>query len=179
MTASPRSLPLISPATLNDEAIRNLACARPDFSSFARVEITGAAVEEGGYAVLIEEESRVPAVQRGSLAVFSPADTEALEGVYSLALRDGAPCIRRRLSRGPAAEGEAVRSLPVRKSFMTPTPLHIPGSRVSPIPGSAHEMLFLMPLSGEGPVEIAPLARVRYLHPLCAIVAAGNFILPG
>jgi hypothetical protein len=62
---------------------------------------------------------------------------------------------------------------------MTPTPLHIPGSRVSPIPGSAHEMLFLIPLSGEGPVEIAPLARVLYLHPLCAIVAAGNFILPG
>lgn len=169
-------LPFISLPECAGEAVRALARARPDLSSFARVEVaSGLVAEAGGYALLVGEESPVPALGRGSLAVFSTAGGEALHGVYSLALRGGEPCMRRRLSR-PAETGAAARP---RKSFMTPTPLHIPDSRVSPIPDAAHEMLFLAPLSGDGPVDIVPLSRALYLHPLRAIVAAGNFILPG
>lgn len=178
MAGTRRTLPFISLSSLEGKALAQMDFGEAGLSAYPRVEITGSAEGLKGYAVLIDEESRVPALPRGSLAVFSPAGGNAMDGVYSLALREGGPAVKRLLSGPPAETGEGAAPARVRKSFMTPTPLHVPGSRVSPIPGDAHERLFLMALSGEGPVVIVSRAGVLYLHPLRGIVAAGNFSVP-
>jgi hypothetical protein len=53
---------------------------------------------------------------------------------------------------------------------MTPTPLHIPESRVSPIPDSAHEMIYLKGLSENETLKVVPLRDVVWMHPLIAVV---------
>jgi hypothetical protein len=56
-----------------------------------------------------------------------------------------------------------------RKSFMTPTPLHVPESRVSPIPKSAHQMIFLKGLRVSDPVNLVPVNDVLRMDPLVHI----------
>jgi len=57
-----------------------------------------------------------------------------------------------------------------RKSFMTPTPLHIPESQVSPIPDSAHEMIYLKGLNETESLKVVPLREVVWMHPLIVVV---------
>ena len=53
---------------------------------------------------------------------------------------------------------------------MTPTPLHIPESRVSPIPDSAHEMIYLKGLNENEALKVVPLREVVWMHPLIAVM---------
>ena len=54
---------------------------------------------------------------------------------------------------------------------MTPTPLHIPESRVSPIPDSAHERIYLKSLEESASLMVLPLEDVIWMHPLILVVA--------
>ncbi len=169
---SPRlCLPLVPLSSLDEAALTAWAADKPDFSPYPRVEIAGGEIGGADYAVLIEEDGGGALVPSGGLALFRTAAGEAVDDVFALAVRDGGVSICRLIARPTGAEGEGR----VRKSFMTPTPLHVPGSRISPIPRSAHDMLFHVPLSGRGPVAVVPPSRVLFLHPLVAVVSPENF----
>ena len=53
---------------------------------------------------------------------------------------------------------------------MTPTPLHIPESQVSPIPDSAHEMIYLKRFNENENLQVIPLRDVVWMHPLIAVM---------
>jgi len=61
-----------------------------------------------------------------------------------------------------------------RKSFMTPTPLHIPGSRVSPIAESTHQMIFLKSLANPEKLILVPGGNLLWMHPLVLILKPGE-----
>jgi len=174
MLSSRLCLPLVPLSSLDEAALAGLAADKPDFSPYPRVEIAAGGFGVADYAVLIEEDGGGALVPPGGLALFRTAAGKAVDDVFALAVRGGGASIRRLIARPTGAEGEGR----VRKSFMTPTPLHVPGSRVSPIPRSAHDMLFHLPLSGRGPVAVVPPSRVLFLHPLVAVVPPENFCMP-
>jgi hypothetical protein len=116
-----------------------------------------------------------------SLGVFGLGENvAALNGIYALGLTGREPLVckvvksdghlesdnRRKSSQSTSSSQVRNR----RKSFMTPTPLHIPESQVSPIPDSAHEMIYLKGLSANETLKVIPLRDVVWMHPLIAVI---------
>ena len=147
---------------------------RLDLAHQPVIEIS-ADIKSGCFAVRIEDHAMAPVLNPGELAVFSTEVAEATAGIYAIGPKAGPPIIRKVIrskgqnegSGGPPGKPASVR---VRKSFMTPTPLHIPGSRVSPIHDSTHHMLFLQALNGENPVQLLRSGDIHWMHPLIKIV---------
>jgi hypothetical protein len=115
------------------------------------------------------------------LGVFGPGkDVAALNDIYALGLKGQKPLVCKVIKNdaqagssrqgGPSQDFSASRSKNHRKSFMTPTPLHIPESQVSPIPDSAHEMIYLKSLSGKEALKVVPMRDVVWMHPLISVV---------
>lgn len=115
------------------------------------------------------------------LGIFGPGrDSAALNDIYALGLVGREPLICKVIKNdgrsGSSHQGEpsqissSSRMKNRRKSFMTPTPLHIPESRVSPIPDSAHEMIYLKGLGENETLKVIPLRDVVWMHPLIAVV---------
>ncbi len=175
MPSSRLCLPLVPLASLGEADLAGWAAGGPDFSPYPKVEIADGEFGFADYAVLIDESSGGALLPTGGLALFQTAAGEAVDDVFAIAVRGGGAAVRRLIARPMGAEGEGR----VRKSFMTPTPLHVPGSRISPIPRSAHDMLFHVPLTGQGPVAVVPPSRVLFLHPLMAVIPPGYFCIPG
>ncbi len=116
-----------------------------------------------------------------SLGIFGLGkDVTALNDIYALGLMGREPLICKVIKidarSGSSNRGEpfqAIASSRVknrRKSFMTPTPLHIPESRVSPIPDSAHEMIYLKGLNENEALKVVPLRDVVWMHPLISVM---------
>ena len=104
-----------------------------------------------------------------SLGIFGPGkDISAMKDIYALGLMGQEPLICKVIKNdaqpGSSNQGESPqakstsRSKNRRKSFMTPTPLHIPESQVSPIPDSTHEMIYLKSLGKNEAVKVVPSA---------------------
>jgi len=115
------------------------------------------------------------------LGIFgSEKDGAALNDMYALGLTGREPLICKVIKNdahsGSSTQGESCQNISSsrvknrRKSFMTPTPLHIPESRVSPIPDSAHEMIYLKILSENESLKVVPLRDVVWMHPLIAVM---------
>jgi len=104
----------------------------------------------------------------------------ALNDIYALGLAGREPfvckVIKNDARSGSSRTGEPSQPIASsrvknrRKSFMTPTPLHIPESQVSPIPDSAHEMIYLKSLSEDEALKVIPLRDVVWMHPLITVV---------
>jgi len=116
-----------------------------------------------------------------SLGIFSFGQDEiALNGMYALGLAGREPVVYKVIKTDartdPSSLGETSQSISStgtrgnRKSFMTPTPLHIPDSQVSPIPDSAHEMIYLKDLSENETLKVVPLRDVAWMHPLIVVI---------
>jgi hypothetical protein len=113
-----------------------------------------------------------------SLGIFGSEGT-ALNDIYALGLTGREPfvckVVKSDARSGSSNLGEPSPSIPSaraktrRKSFMTPTPLHIPESQVSPIPDSAHEMIYLKGLNENEALKVIPLRDVVWMHPLIAV----------
>ncbi len=115
------------------------------------------------------------------LGIFGPGkDGAALNDIYALGLTGQEPLVCK-VIKNDARSGSSNRGEPSqtisssrvrnrRKSFMTPTPLHIPESRVSPIPDSAHEMVYLKDLSENEALKVVPLQDVVWMHPLISVM---------
>ncbi|QPJ62966.1 MAG: hypothetical protein G3M70_14215 [Candidatus Nitronauta litoralis] len=71
-------------------------------------------------------------------------------------------------SEQKAGAGEVFRSTR-RKSFMTPTPLHIPTSKVSPIPDYTHSFFYLKLYDREN-LEVVSTSQSNRLLPLVKIL---------
>jgi len=117
----------------------------------------------------------------GSLGIFRcGGDVSALYDIYALGLAGKKPFVCKVIKNdardGSSHHGELSQDLSAsrrknpRKSFMTPTPLHIPESRVSPIPDSAHEMIYLKGLSDSEALKVVPLQDVVWIHPLVFVL---------
>jgi hypothetical protein len=115
------------------------------------------------------------------LGIFRPGmEGAALNDIYVLGLVGREPLICKVIKNDgrsgsshqgePSQIGSSSRVKNRRKSFMTPTPLHIPESRVSPIPDSAHEMIYLKGLGENETLKVIPLRDVVWMHPLIAVV---------
>jgi len=118
---------------------------------------------------------------RNSLAIFGLSkDIKSLNDIYALGLTGREPLVCKVIKSdahsGSSQHGESSQTTSSsrlknrRKSFMTPTPLHIPESRVSPIPDSAHEMIYLKGLGENETLKVIPLRDVVWMHPLIAVV---------
>ena len=139
----------------------------PGLKHRAEVELAvGRALPEECYALDIVKKS----VKGGTaLGIFGPGpDLKAQDQIYAVGLAGREPLICT-LVKDESQPGSA-RGNPRRKSFMTPTPLHIPESRVSPIPDSAHQRIYLKPLGDNASLIVLPLESVIWMHPLILVV---------
>jgi len=133
------------------------------------------------YALEIPDIIKESVEPGNSLGIFGPGkDGVALNDIYALGLTGREPLvckvIKNDMRSGSSDQQEtsqAICSSRVknrRKSFMTPTPLHIPESQVSPIPDSAHEMIYLRDFSENETLKVIPLQDVVWMHPLIAVM---------
>jgi hypothetical protein len=105
------------------------------------------------------------------LGVFGPGkDVAALNDIYALGLKGQKPLVCKLIKSDAQTGSSYSRAKNHRKSFMTPTPLHIPESQVSPIPDSAHEMIYLKSLSDKEALKVVPMRDVVWMHPLISVV---------
>ena len=122
-----------------------------------------------------------PAESGMALGVFGLGkDEAALDDVFVLGLEGQTPFFQRVIKNdarpGSSSQGESSQALSSsraknpRKSFMTPTPLHIPKSRVSPIPDSSHEMIYLKGLSADDSLKVVPFRDVVWKYPLISVM---------
>lgn len=145
------------------------------WDTFPSVRVTGHELANGCYGVVIEDEFMTPVLQSGMVAVFSQDDSlPALKNIFSIGRKGDAPLVRKVVKNEiPATENKDVSSeglRPKRKSFMTPTPLHIPGSRVSPIAETTHQTLFLKGLENPEKLILVPRGSLLWMHPLVLIL---------
>jgi hypothetical protein len=130
----------------------------------------------GCYGVLIESDEMDPVLPAEMVALFNPRADKARENIFLFGIRGQVPLIRKVLKKdGSKDEGRArftgeQTPRPVRKSFMTPTPLHIPGARVSPIDDKTHEMILIKSLEASSQVQVVPTAKLLWMHPLVGVV---------
>ena len=123
-------------------------------------------------------ESKNPGVQLGIFGTGK--DVAALNDVYALGLAGQEPLICKVIKNDaqsgvsghdkPSQNSSSPRVKNRRKSFMTPTPLHIPESQVSPIPDSSHEMIYLKGFREDDALRVVPLRDVVWMHPLISVM---------
>tara|TARA_B100000686_G_C16563129_1_gene848861 strand:- start:363 stop:923 length:561 start_codon:yes stop_codon:yes gene_type:complete len=90
---------------------------------------------------------------------------------YCIGIHNQFPIIGKLISY-PAIEetsGSKIFSTTRRKSFMTPTPLHIPTSKVSPIPSSSHNLILFKTIGPEKDLFQSHLEETLWLHPLVRV----------
>lgn len=118
--------------------------------------------------------------QRNLLGIFElEKDGAGLNNIYVLGLAGREPIVCKVIKNDAHSNSShqeessqstfSPRMKNRRKIFMTPTPLHIPESQVSPIPDSSHEMIYLKDLNANEPLEVIPLKDVVWMHPLIAV----------
>ncbi len=147
----------------------------PRWGSFPAIGVREDEIGRECYGVEIEDETMTPVLKTGMTAVFSHSgNASALMSIYSIGLKGEAPLVRKVVKNEITANEKNNVSLkglrPKRKSFMTPTPLHIPGSRVSPIPESTHETIYLKGLANPEKLILVPGGNLLWLHPLVLIL---------
>lgn len=147
----------------------------PEWNSFPAIRVQGPELDRGCYGVKIEDDSMAPDMKPGVIAVFSLNDSASPVGnIYVIGRKGDVPLVRKvvkneiSLNERDPFNGEERGRL--RKSFMTPTPLHIPGSRVSPIAESTHQTIFLKSLKNPEKLTLVPRGDLLWMHPLVFIL---------
>ncbi len=94
---------------------------------------------------------------------------DAIDQIFLLRFHQEAPQFCRMVrSEQKAGAGEVFRASR-RKSFMTPTPLHIPTSKVSPIPDYTHSFFYLKLFDKES-LEVVSTDQSERLLPLVKVL---------
>ncbi len=150
----------------------------PGLKRLSEVEISvSQGLPEQCYALELTDIIKKSLESGKSLGIFgSGKGGAALNDIYALGLTGREPLVCK-VIKNDARPGSSNREKPAvspaknrRKSFMTPTPLHIPESRVSPIPDSAHEMIYLKDLNESEALKVVPLRDVVWMHPLISVM---------
>ena len=144
------------------------------------IQVRGEGITEGCYGVKIEDDGMAPVLQPGMVAVFSQDNNPdlALENIFSFGRKGELPLMRKVIKNENRPAGNAGINPGkgrVRKSFMTPTPLHIPESRISPIAESTHRMIYFKRLAEPEELTLLPAGNLLWMHPLVLILPRGNF----
>ena len=135
------------------------------------------------YGIRIQDDSLAPVLKPGKIAVFTWRDRSALQQIFCLG-RKGCRALLCRFVKhenpaakaaAPAPEGDPLQRPGRTKSFMTPTPLHIPGSRVSPIADSIHQRMYFLALDDPRKLILVHPDEVLWMHPLIYIAQEKEF----
>ena len=126
--------------------------------------------QQSVYGVLLKHNASVWGYPENSILIFNKGSTDKanLGRLHCAGIWNRLPVIVKLISNSSLEkpQSSARLSIPRRKSFMTPTPLHIPSSKVSPIPSSSHAMTILQPTNPKQKL-IAILSKdLLWLHPL-------------
>ncbi len=143
------------------------------------LRVEGHQLVEGYYGVKIEDESMAPVLRPGMVAVFSQSDSResALRDIFSIGRKGELPVVRKVVKNEIRPDGKADSGKGrVRKSFMTPTPLHIPKSRISPIAESTHQMIYFKKLAEAEALTLVPVGDLLWMHPLVLILPGENIL---
>ena len=114
------------------------------------------------YGVRIEGSYQHPFLPQSCLAVFSKTEAIALENIYAVRVQDEFPFVGKWMQRETPERSLGGR----RKVFMVPTPMHLPGSQVSPIAPSLHQTLLFKDFASPEKLKILPVSKVLWKHPL-------------
>jgi hypothetical protein len=117
------------------------------------------------YGVRIEGNFHPPFLPPNCLAVFSKTEVTALENIYAVGVKGGCPFVGKWMQKEDADGSARGR----RKVFMVPTPMHVPGSQVSPIAPSLHQALLFKDFSNPGKLRVFPASKIIWKHSLVCV----------
>jgi hypothetical protein len=136
----------------NDANAPALECIKLSFSS--EIELS-----ESNFGIQVDSNSFQPEFHSGDILIFSKKESDkALQNIYLFITDDSEPLIgeiintQEKVTNLSTKQGQSSSNkyrIARRKSFMTPTPLHIPTSQISPVADSSHERILIRPIGGE------------------------------
>ena len=103
-----------------------------------------------------------------AIAIFCKEDFPAKENIFLVGLKRKPPFVGKLLKNESELEGQG------RKTFMTPTPLHIPESKTSPIADSLHHNLIFKVLSNPLGTCFVQQSSIVWKHPLIFVQKVEN-----
>ncbi len=112
------------------------------------------------YAIDLKDASPSSYFGENTLAVFSKSDFPAQDNIFLIGLKEKPPFIGKLLKNESDTERQG------RKTFMTPTPLHIPDSKTSPIADSLHHTLIFKVLLKPQGTRFIQQSNISFSHPL-------------
>ncbi|MFT4578646.1 MAG: hypothetical protein ACI8PD_001735 [Nitrospinales bacterium] len=120
------------------------------------------------YGVEIKDSSLFTYFGVNTVAIFSKSDFPAQDNIFLVGLKGKPPLVGKLLKNESDSEGQG------RKTFMTPTPLHIPESKTSPIADSLHQTLIFKVLSKPQGTRFFPHSNIGWRHPLIFVQKTKN-----
>ncbi len=150
------------------------------WDSYPRVQLpVKKEINDTCYGVLVENEDYLPILRLQDTGVFCPMNSlEAIEKVYTIGFRDDSIKIlkilniqanKNQIAKKSNSKGAGGRLYSTRKSFLTPTPLHIPGSRVKPLKEPENDNFMVKGLNRDSKLEWVSKSEVLWFHPLVHI----------
>ena len=115
------------------------------------------------YGVEIKDSPMSSYFGLNTIAIFSKSDFPAQDNVFIVGLKRKPPFIGKLLKNESTSEGQG------RKTFMTPTPLHIPDSKTSPIADSLHHTFIFKVLSKPQRTQFVQQSNINWKHPLIVV----------
>ena len=103
-----------------------------------------------------------------TIAVFSKSDVPSQDNVFLVGLKRKPPFVGKLLKNESEAEGHG------RKTFMTPTPLHVHESKISPISDSLHSTLIFKVFSEPQGTRFIQQSNISWKHPLIFVQKGKN-----
>jgi hypothetical protein len=136
-------------------------------------------LSEYNFGVKIDTNNFQPEFFSGDTIIFSKKESKsALQNIYLFITDDNKTIIGEIIHKPDAKfniSSELNKSGPTeyriarRKSFMTPTPLHIPTSQISPVADSSHERILICPVGDKKQLVSVPPQKIIYKFPMVFI----------
>ncbi len=123
---------------------------------------------DSSYGVEIKDSTMSKYLDKNTIAIFSKSNSPARENIYMVGLKRKPPFVGKLLKNESETEGQG------RKTFMTPTPLHIPESKTSPIADSLHHTLIFKVLSQPQGTRFVQQSNIIWMHPLIFVQKEQN-----
>jgi len=136
-------------------------------------------ISEYNFGVQIDTNNFQPDFYPGDTIIFTKKEAEtSLKNIYLFITDDNKPIIGEvihkpdaknnissKLNKSESTEYRKAR----RKSFMTPTPLHIPTSQISPVADSSHERILIRPIGDKKQLVSIPTQKNIFTFPIVFI----------
>ena len=120
------------------------------------------------YGIEIKDLSLSTYFDVNTVAIFSKSDFPAQDNIFLVGLKRKPPFVGKLLKNESDSKGQG------RKTFMTPTPLHIPESKTSPIADSLHQTLIFKVLSKPQGTRFIQQSNISWKHPLIFVQKEKN-----